>query len=274
MQIAADYHLHTHHSGDSKAPMKDMIEQALLRGLKEICFTEHMDLDYPECYDLPKNPFTLDISAYREELFKYKELYRDKITIRFGIEMGMQPSCLKENRQIVRSNDFDFVIASIHLVDGQDPYYESFWTGGSIEDRYRRYFDATLENIRLFSDFDVLGHLDYMSRYVFPKNDTTYSYERFKDLIDEILKHLADSGKGLDINSKVLASDPDGIPNPCPEVIRRFKELGGRIITFGSDAHAPAGIAAGFERLRDIALSCGFTEYYTFEKRTPIPHAL
>ncbi len=274
MPILSDYHLHTHHSGDSKAPMEDMIKRAVELGLKEICFTDHMDLDYPDCYDLPKDPFTLDIPAYRSELFKYKEMFADDITVKYGIEIGMQKSCLEANKSIVRDNDFDFVIASIHLVDGLDPYYESFWSGDTVENIYNRYFDATLENITLFSDFDVLGHLDYMSRYVFPKDDKTYSYERFNDRIDEILKYLADNGKGLDINSKVLASDPDGTPNPCPEAIKRFKELGGRIITFGSDAHAPAGIAAGFDRLRDIALSCGFTEYYTFEGRSPIAHEL
>ena len=274
MKYAADYHIHTHHSGDSNAPMEDMIKKAIELGLKGMCFTDHLDLDYPDYPDLPPSPFTLDIPAYRSEFMHFKELYRDRIDLKFGIEVGMQEHVAKENSRIVSENDFDFVIASIHLLFGEDPYYEVFWTARNIEDIYRSYFEKTLENITLFTDFDVLGHLDYISRYVVPKDDKTYSYQRFAKEIDAILSYLAVNEKGLDINSKVLSADPGGTPNPCPDVIRRFKELGGRIITFGSDAHAPGGIAAGFDRLRDIALSCGFTEYYTFDKRTPIPHTL
>jgi histidinol-phosphatase (PHP family) len=273
MSIFSDYHLHTHHSGDSEAPMEEMVTKAIGLGLKEMCFTEHMDLDYPTCYDLPPEPFTLDVKSYREEVQKYKEVYKDKISIKFGVEIGMQPVCLKANQRFIKENDFDFVIASIHLIDAQDPYYESFWTKDTVENLYKRYFDITLENIKLFTDFDVLGHLDYMSRYA-PEGDHTYSYERFKDQIDEILKYLVENGKGLDFNSKSLKKSPDADPNPSPAIMKRFKELGGSIITFGSDAHYPEGIACGFDKMRDIALSCGFTEYYTFESRTPIAHKL
>ena len=273
MSIQADYHMHTHHSGDSEAPMKDMIERAIALGLKEICFTEHMDLDYPTCYDLPPEPFTLIAGPYFEECRKYREIYKDKIAVRIGVEIGMQAKSVSGNNSFIEENDFDFVIASIHLVDGKDPFYKSFWETDTVENMFKRYFDVTLENITLFNNFDVLGHLDYMSRYV-PEGDRTYSYERFSDRIDPILKYLSDHGKGLDFNSKILRSDPNADPNPSPAALSRFRELGGKIITFGSDAHKPDTIACEFDRMRRIALSCGFTQYYTFEKRTPIPHAL
>jgi histidinol-phosphatase (PHP family) len=269
----ADYHMHTHNSGDSKAPMGDMVRNAIGKGLKEICFTEHMDLDYPDFPDLPPEKFNLNIPAYREELLKYKERYKDKITVKFGIEVGMQPQVNDENLRIVKENGFDFVIASVHLVDKRDPFYGDFWTHCSVEDTFKRYFEITLENIKHFTDFDVLGHLDYIARYV-PDGDTTYSYERFKDQIDEILLYLAQNGKGLDFNSKVLSRDNTLFPNPCPAALKRFKELGGEIITFGSDAHRPEAIAYEFEKMRQIALECGFTHYYTFEHRVPTAHNL
>ena len=273
MPVHSDYHMHTHNSGDSTAPMEDMIKRSIELGLTEICFTDHLDYDYPACYDLPEDPFNLDVSSYYEEYKKYADIYKDKIAVRFGVEVGMQTQVASDNLSFVKENDFDFVIASIHLVDKKDPFYPDFWQGDSVENIFKRCFDTTLENIKLFDDYDVLGHLDYISRYV-PEGDTTYSYERFADQIDAILKYLIAHDKGLDFNSKVLSKDPDGDPNPCPAALKRFRELGGRIITFGSDAHKPETIACGFERMRQIALDCGFTEYFTFEKRNPIPHML
>ena len=273
MPILADYHMHTHNSGDSDAPMEDMIKSAINKGLKEICFTEHQDEDYPTCYDLPEFPFILDVDSYRDEFLHYKELYADKIKMHFGVEIGMQTHVADKNLDFVKKGGFDFVIASIHLVDKKDPYYPSFWDGDTPENIYKRTFEQTLDNIKLFTDFDVLGHLDYVSRYA-PKGDTTYSYERFADQIDEILLYLIKNDKGLDFNSKLLGNDISLLPNPVPEVLKRYKELGGRIITIGSDAHTPGKVACGFEKMCKIAKSCGFDEYYTYKKRIPTPHAL
>ena len=273
MPILADYHMHTHNSGDSDAPMEDMIKSAIDKGLKEICFTEHQDEDYPTCYDLPEFPFILDVDSYRDEFLHYKELYADMIKMHFGVEVGMQTQVVKENLEFVKKGGFDFVIASIHLVDKKDPYSPSFWGGDTPENIYKRTFEQTLENIKLFTDFDVLGHLDYVSRYA-PKGDNTYSYERFADQIDEILLYLIKNDKGLDFNSKLLGNDISLLPNPVPEALKRYKELGGRIITIGSDAHTPEKVACGFEKMCEIAKSCGFDEYFTYEKRIPTPHAL
>ena len=271
--IKADYHMHTHHSGDSDAPMEAMIESALDRGLDEICFTEHLDLDFPDIYDLPPEPFTPDLDAYRDEVMHYRSLYKDRITVRHGLEIGLQPQVAEENRAVAKKYAFDFIIASEHLVDKKDPYYPSFWENNDHEIIYKRFFDQTYENLNLFDDYDVLGHLDYISRYE-PGDVNTYSYSRYSEQIDRILKHLIAHGKGLDVNGKVLSSAPAGMPNPHPDVLRRYRELGGRLITFGSDAHAPQNIASGFERMQDIALSLGFSEYFTFEDRNPIPHVL
>ena len=121
MPILADYHMHTHNSGDSDAPMEDMIKSAINKGLKEICFTEHQDEDYPTCYDLPEFPFILDVDSYRDEFLHYKELYADKIKMHFGVEIGMQTHVADKNLDFVKKGGFDFVIASIHLVDKKDP---------------------------------------------------------------------------------------------------------------------------------------------------------
>ncbi|MCR5404384.1 MAG: histidinol-phosphatase HisJ family protein [Butyrivibrio sp.] len=271
--ITADYHMHTHHSGDSTAPMEDMIESSIEKGLDEICFTEHLDLDFPDIYDLPPEPFTPDLDAYRDEVMHCRTLYKEKIAVRHGIEIGLQPQVASENKAVVKKYGFDFIIASEHLVDKEDPYYPSFWEKDDHDKIYNRFFEQTYDNLCLFDDYDVLGHLDYINRYE-PGNTNTYSYKRYSAQIDRILKHLIAHDKGLDVNGKVLFSNPSGMPNPHPDVLGRYKDLGGKLITFGSDAHAPQSIASGFERMRDIALSLGFTEYFTFKNRTPIPHRL
>ncbi len=273
MPILTDFHMHSDHSADSTAKMEDMIKRSIDKGLKEICFTEHDDLDYPIYPDITPTTFTLDVPSYEKELMTLKEKYKDRITVRYGIEIGMQAHVANDNLQIVKESDFDFVIASQHLVDRRDPYFSDFWLPDTVENIFDRFFDLTLENMKLFPDFDVLGHLDYIARYV-PEGDTTYSYERFRDKIDLILEYLVKNEKGLDLNSKAMAHDRNSSPNPSPEIIKRFHDLGGKIITFGSDAHSPERVACCFDRMQEITLSCGFTEYYSFEKRTPVPHKL
>ena len=273
MPIIADYHMHSDHSADSEAPMEEMVQSSIDKDLKEICFTEHHDLDYPEYPDVTRDTFTLDIPSYKKELFSLREKYKDRIVIRFGIEVGMQAHLSKRNLADVQSEAFDFVIASQHLVGRRDPFYPGFWEPDTVENIFLQFFDETYGNMTDFHDFDVLGHLDYIARYV-PEGDTTYSYERFSEKIDRILLWLIENGKGLDVNSKVLSLDEKLPPNPHPDVLRRFKELGGSIITFGSDAHSPAKVAGHFEKLAQIARDCGFSEYYTFEARKPIPHRL
>ena len=272
MILPADYHLHTHNSGDSEAPMEDMINSAISRGLKEICFTEHMDMDFPITPDTPKDCFTLNTASYKEELFKYKEIYKDKITIKFGVEVGMQTHIVSKNSEYVRSESFDFVIASIHLIDGQDPYYPVFWEGRESKDTFKNYFESTLDNITRFDDYCVLGHLDYLARYV-PKEYKPYLWQDYSDIIDAILIHLIKNDKGLDFNTSALFKS-GASTNPHPDILKRYKELGGKIITFGSDAHTPEAMAGAFEKAKNIAQECGFDEYCTFEKCSPIFHKL
>lgn len=265
--MQADYHIHTHNSGDSTAPMGDMIESALEKGLSEICFTEHMDMDFPVSEGVPVGTFELNTQKYLEEVLKYKEEYQNKINIKFGVELGLQPHLSSRIAEYVKEFPFDFVIGSIHLVDGQDPYYPVFWQGRTESEVIRRYFDYTLECINSIRDFDVLGHLDYIVRYT-PTKGQGYCYDKYSDIIDEILKALISSGKGLDFNTQSLFRGGKN-PNPNTDILGRYKELGGQIITFGSDAHTPEALAGCFEYAKELAVGCGFTEYYTFGKRIP-----
>lgn len=267
MPITADFHLHSSHSGDSNTPMEEMILQGISQGLAAMCFTEHNDFDYPDSPGSPGTQFLLNTDSYLYDLIQYKEKYADKIKLLFGVELGLQPQLMRKDAVYAKSYDFDFIIGSSHLCNGRDPYFSSFFEGRTQEAAYLEYFESILENIKKHSNFDVYGHLDYVIRYG-PQKDTNYSYERYPEIFDEILKLLIDRGKGIEINTGGLK---DGLKDlhPCMGILRRYKELGGEIITVGSDSHDTKNIAAHFDRAAKVLRECGFQYYTVFEKRSP-----
>ena len=258
-----DTHVHTHFSGDSKAALADMAEAALRLNLDGLCFTDHYDYDYPGEPEL----FLLDFDRYRQETAALRQMYDGRLPIGFGIELGLQPHLAEHNRKIARSYPFDFVIGSSHVVHGNDPYYPSYFEGRAEAAAYREYFESILENIKSFTDFDVYGHLDYVVRYG-PKKNAAYSYEKYSDIIDEILRALIAGGKGIEVNTGGFAKGL-GHPHPTEAVLARYRELGGEILTVGSDAHIPQHVGAEFARLPDILRNAGFSYYTVFEKRKP-----
>ena len=267
MAVRSDYHMHSWHSGDGNTPVTQMACQALRAGMEQICFTEHQDFDYPQIPDMPPEPFLLDTGAYFQDLRRCRKQYEDRIRICFGVELGLQPHLAERHRQYVRSYAFDFVIASSHICHGRDPYYASFYEGREEEEAYLEYFESVLENIRCFQDFDVYGHLDYVVRCG-PCRDREYSYKKYRDILDQILLLLVQSGKGLELNTGGLKYGLQE-PNPCSAVLRRYRALGGETVTVGSDAHAPEFIGYAFDRAAEILKDCGFSYYATFQERVP-----
>lgn len=272
MKINADYHLHSSFSGDSDTPMEDMIQKGISLGLSTMCFTEHMDMDFPSQKPEDEGIFEVNTDSYLYELIRLKEKYAGQIRILFGIELGIQPHLRRELAVYAKSYDFDFIIASSHLCNGKDPYWPPFYEGRTDAEAYLEYFSSIPECLKTFSNFDVYGHLDYVVRYGKTK-DADYDYEVYKDILDQILKTLLEMEKGIEINTGATGYNLKDL-NPCTGILKRYRELGGEIITIGSDAHAPSAIARSFDRAADVLKSCGFRYYTTFEKRTPEFHRL
>lgn len=267
MAITADYHLHSAFSGDSTEPMENMIRAAIQKGLTHICFTEHMDMDYPVSPETPEGTFLLNTDSYLYELATLKAKYADRIHILFGVELGLQPHLQKELALYARSYEFDFIIGSTHVANGKDPYYSPFYEGRSEEEAYREYFQAIIDNLKKFNSFDICGHLDYVVRYG-PNMDRDYSYAKYKDLFDKMLSLIIEKEKGIEINTGSLRKGTREA-SPCNEVLKRYRELGGEIITVGSDAHNTADIAADFDKASDFLKECGFQYYCIYENRLP-----
>lgn len=258
-----DTHMHSQFSGDSDATQDDMIQASITKELEGICFTDHLDIDYPNHPSL----FLLDLPNYASSVSAHQERYAGKLDIRFGIELGLQPHLKALHEDILMQYPFDFVIGSSHVVHGIDPYYPEFYEGRTEEECYLEYFESIIENIQAFDNFDVYGHIDYVVRYG-PNRNANYSYEKYREVIDNILRLLIEKGKGIELNTGGLKYGL-GHPNPTEEVIARYRELGGEIITLGSDAHTPEHVAFDFHKVSGILKDAGFDYFTVFKERKP-----
>lgn len=245
--------------------MESMIERAIELNFERICFTDHMDYDFPKQYT---HNFEFDPESYFQTLNLMKEQYQDKIKVLLGVECGMQPHLADRFQALITSYPFDFVICSSHIVNGQDPYYKEFWEGMTKKEGISLYLDSILDNINAFDNFDVYGHLDYIVRYV-PDHNCTYRYEDYKDKIDLILSTLIAKGKGIEVNTAGYKYGL-GTTNPKEDLIKRYFELGGKILTIGSDGHKPEHFAYDFEKACQMLKSIGVRQYTVFENRKPI----
>lgn len=262
--MICDFHLHTKMSYDSDADIDEVICAAVSKGMKHMAITDHHDFDLDNGVFEQKNP-----REYYDTIYGYKEKYSDKINISVGIELGVEACQAKRLYDFTSRCPFDFIIGSIHCVDGIDPYYSDFWNGLTVKEGMEKYFDAIIESLNVYDNFDVFGHLDYIVRYVLSESEKLYSYHDFKDRLDTILHKIISMGKGIEINTGSLRRGLN-TTNPSEEIIQKYREYGGKIITVGSDSHNASDIGAGFSAAREILLRCGFSEYCIFEKRQPV----
>jgi histidinol-phosphatase (PHP family) len=242
--------------------MEEFVRSAKSKNVDEITFTDHFDI-----YDgLNTKFYTMDVDLYYQNYLKFKAA--TDFPINFGIEVGLQPHLTERILNMLGSYPFDFVIASQHVTRktdiGQDP---SFFSGRTRNESYMVYFEEMLENINLYDNFDVFGHLDYVVRY--GGFDKKYiEYKEFAEILDEILISLIKRDKGIELNTSGLRY---GLPFPHPntQILKRYKELGGKIITMGSDAHNANDIASDFNKAKELLKTVGFKEIAVFRKRKP-----
>ena len=259
-----DYHMHTRVSFDGHDTGLQMAQAAKAAGLKEICFTDHLDYD-----PLGKmGILAFDTAVYNAE---YDDLEIPGLKIRRGMEFGMTVDNRAQFRKDLQRRPFDFVLGSVHFVDDFDVYYEDYWKDKSVFQAERRFLEATLECVEFHEDFDVLAHLTYIAKTHCHPSPRPVPVEEHRELIDEILKTLARKDKGLEMNTSGV--DRCGGFLPTEDMVCRFREVGGKIVTIGSDAHQSRRVGQyAFEAcdiLKDI-----FGYVCTFEDRKPIFHKL
>ena len=259
-----DYHMHSKVSFDGKSDALDMALAAKARGLKEICFTDHIDREI----NVEKEIMVFDQQVYNET---YENLEVPGLKIRRGVEYGIKVGCADQAREDLKRYDFDFVLGSVHFVKEQDVYLEPYWVGKNLQEAYREFMEETLACVREHDSFDVLGHLTFICKgRGNPTRELLY-YKDHREIVDEILRELARKGKGMEINTSGV--DRCGGFLPTADFFRRFKELGGEIVTIGSDSHHEDRVGQYAREACDIMKEI-FGYVCTFEKRQPIFHKL
>ena len=259
-----DNHIHSDFSHDSDAAAEDEILTGIEAGLTGMCFTEHNDFDYKEPDG--NDAFTLNLEGYLCKAAELQDKYRDRLDILVGLEQGLTMPAAERIESYDLKKRLDFIIGSTHVVDGLDPYYPEFWEDHDAISGVRRYYENMFECVCGINDYDVYGHLDYITRYI-PKKYGENRHEKLTplDLVQEILKNLIYKGKGIEINTAGWRKGDN--PNPAAFILREYKRLGGDIITVGSDAHKCEHIAYGIKKAHALLEECGFRYACVFRRR-------
>ena len=248
-----DTHMHCRYSIDSKMNIDEAKAAAEKLGIGMI-ITEHWDEDYPT------NPeaFVFDIADY----FARCGPYRSKKLL-LGIEVGMQESTAANDDALGKKYPFDFILGSMHCMNGRDMYEAKTYNGKAKQEAVREFLLATAENLKLHDNFDSFAHIDYMCRYM-PYEDKELVYAEAPELFDAVFRLLVEKDKAIEINTRRL-DNPQAVEHLLV-LYKRYRELGGRYATLGSDAHYQEHVGRRLDIAREMAEAAGLVPVY-FEQR-------
>ena len=261
---AIDYHLHSRHSFDGQETVADICRAAIARGRQEIAITDHFECytpGHPVGYFTPKYVAKImaDIDEARKE-------FEGKLIIRKGLELG-QPTVNPEMAHSILDNfQFDYVIGSIHKV-GNLSLSNVAYNIHNTEDICLNYFDMLYE-LADEGDFDCLGHIDMIRLYA-AKQGTPLNILEYEDQLVPVLRRVIERGKGIEINTTGFRQE---LSTTLPDltVLKLYRELGGQILTIGSDAHRAPDIGSGWSESAILAKQAGFDYVTLYENRRPI----
>ena len=274
----ADYHVHTAFSDDSVYPMEDVIRDAVRMGMEEICITDHVDYGIKEDWDCGKEILyrngeplaNVDYPRYMEKLKELQRLYGDQIQIRTGMEFGVQMHTIPQFDTLFKRYPFDFIILSIHQVEDKEFWTQDFQRGRSQKGYNERYYQEMLDVVKAYKEYSVLGHVDLIVRY---DEQGIYPFEKVEPMIREIFQVAIADGKGIELNTSYHRY---GLKDTTPSVkiLELYRELGGEIVTLGSDSHKPEHLGAYIREGKEVLKSLGFKEFCTYEGMEPVFHSL
>lgn len=260
-----DFHIHSDYSMDSRYLIEEMVLAAIDKNMKSICFTDHIE------FDVTSN--NIDIVFRTDDYFKKarqaKYKYMEEIEILSGVEIGMQPHLGNRYEDFLKDKPFDFIIMSLHTIDGKDIHSDKFTHNKKPLDALIKYYDYLYESMENFNDYDVIGHIDYIDRY-FEDLSIIPDFEEYKPYVEKILKLIIKNGKGIEINTGGIKHGLDYY-HPKIEILKLYKDLGGEIITFGSDAHSPEAIGYGYKKAEKLLCQLGYKYIYIYKDRKKYP---
>ena len=257
-----DYHLHTTYSKDALSTMEAVIKSGIKKGIAELTFTDHIEFhDYTvtELADLLNREYT--------EFLFLNEKYKNDISLKFGMEVAQQLYNPDETNYICAMLPYDFIIFSLHCVRYGIDFHDMDYTGANLEKLAAEYIKEIKELVETFSDFSVLGHCDYLARYI-KINNLDFDFNSLKYQYEPIFKTLIKNGKGIELNTSGLRTKHNETM-PSMEILKLYKECGGEIITIGSDSHNENDIGANFHKATELLKEAGFDKFTIFTQKTP-----
>lgn len=263
----SDYHVHSAFSADSSQQLEDYIAVAKACGMTEFCVTDHYDWDYPSGRD-----WACDMDAVAREVQRLNDMQSD-VRVKFGVEMGvrLEPGVIAESERLLSAYPVDHVVASVHLVRGVDPYFPDYFDGLTRRQGFSRYVETLLACLRQTDFYTVAGHIDYPSKGC-PYDDNRLQYRDAPDELDALFRLLIERGKAIEINTSVYKKLGDQQQDIA--IYKRYVELGGTFVTFGSDAHKKEDLGYRFGEVVEFARAAGIRYYATYEAMRPIFHRL
>ncbi|WP_418790583.1 histidinol-phosphatase HisJ family protein [Phosphitispora sp. TUW77] len=257
-----DYHIHTKMCGHASGEMDEFVVVGKQKGLKEIGFADHIPM-----YFLPAEERDNSIAMKEEELDTYAGRVREMqekyypFPIKFGIEADFIPGKEKELLAVLKRHDFDYVLGSIHFLDGwgfDNPRHRQGYDKWDIYELYHYYF-TTVQKAAASGIFDSMAHPDLIKKFgIRPDRDVTGIYE-------DTVREIAASGVCVEINTAGLRV-PAGEIYPDTVFVKlchKYKVP----VTLGSDAHQPQYVGVGFKEAVAVLKSAGYTKVVTFTGR-------
>ncbi len=278
--MRCDYHVHSAYSDDSQYPMEQVVQDAIALGLEEICFTDHVDYGIKRDWDDPRGiqyrrggpgepermPLAnIDHPRYSEEIARLGQQYGDRITIRLGAEFGMQRHTLPQYRRLFARYPYDFILLSVHQIGDQELWTQDYQRGKSQEAYQLGYYEELLELVQQYRDYSVLAHLDLIDRY---DRAGAYPFERRRDILAEILTRVIQDGKGIEVNTSCHRYGLGDL-TPSRQILALYRDLGGQILTIGSDSHRPAHLGSHIDGTLAELRQLGFCHLCTYRRMEP-----
>ena len=262
--MTCDLHLHSIYSFDGKASVADICKAAKDHGVDIISITDHCDMtDGPEGIISYLNNEQARIAAFQELAAN-----NSGVEVLYGVEIGNPYDMPERTAEFLSTRKFDFIIGSVHfLSDGSDIYYLPYSTPEEIDSMFRDHFISMKKLVDL-GGFDTLAHLDYPVRVLRNKIPDT-SVIRYRDLIEPVLETLVQKNIALEINTRGTYDWQNRV-GPEDWVLTRYRELGGKYVTIGSDSHVTEHVGDGFREAAAALKRNGFDSYTIYRNRQPV----
>ena len=257
-RMLPDYHVHSNHSLDAHDPMAVICQTALEHGVEELGFSEHLDL-----HPLDRVMGLFDPEKYWDSLRHCRDTFRSRLIIRAGLEVGEPHHYTSELRSILESYPWDYVLGSQHWM-GDMSVFDPTYFKQPADKAYAHFFDEELELVQE-GDFEILAHMDIAKRYGFDAYGA-FDPHPWEGSIRAILRELARRDRALEVNSGTLRRSVNET-SPGTVILQWFHEEGGKLVTFGSDAHYAEHVGFARSQAARQLQAAGFTEYARFEKR-------